>query len=185
MGVTSRYFASRDNLIKLFYIWVLRERLFRVQWLLASLCGLYCVHGLRVSSLNHIARCQRQLPCTVFDQVGVMDFFPSSFSLIFFRPFHHPFHPSIWFQLFACLIRAAIFHLTLAFVLLFFLYNFATGLCVQLLSWLFCCCFCFVFLPQAFAFSFFSACLALVLVFSVSLPLESFSGRQHMMSDFR
>jgi len=114
-----------------------------------------------------------------------MDFFPSSFSLIFFRPFHHPFHPSIWFQLFACLIRAAIFHLTLAFVLLFFLYNFATGLCVQLLSWLFCCCFCFVFLPQVFAFSFFSACLALVLVFSVSLPLESFSGRQHMMSDFR
>ena len=64
MGVNSGCLASRDHLIKKkkkFFIWVLRERLFSVQWLLASLCGLYCVHGLRVSSLCHIACCQRQL----------------------------------------------------------------------------------------------------------------------------
>ena len=41
-----------------------------------------------------------------------MDFFHPSFSLIFLHHFHHPFHLAIWFQLFACLIRAAIFHLT-------------------------------------------------------------------------
>ena len=83
-----------------------------------------------------------------------MDFFPSSFSLIFFRPFHHPFHSAIWFQLFACLIRAAIFHLTLAFVLIFFFYNFATDFCVQLLSWLFF--FFFFFLAAGICVQFFS-----------------------------
>ena len=152
MGVTSRYFASRDNLIKLFLIWVLRERLFRVQWLLASLCGLYCVHGLRVSSLCHIARCQR-LSVTMYGfwsgGSNVVVVFHPSFSLIFLRHFHHPFHLAIWFQLFACLIRAAIFHLTLAFVLIclslqfyhkllfwpyFILFYFAAGICVQFLS---------------------------------------------------
>ena len=80
MGVTSRCLASPDNFIFLFFIffiWVLRERLFSVQWLLASLCGWYCVHGLRVSSLCHIARCQRLLVTMYgFDRVGVMDFFP-------------------------------------------------------------------------------------------------------------
>ena len=67
MGVTSRCLASRDNLIKKREekkersIWVLRDRLFSVQWLFASLCGSYCVHGLRVSSLCHTARCQKLL----------------------------------------------------------------------------------------------------------------------------
>ena len=136
-----------------------------VQWLLASLCGLYCVHGLHVSSLCHIARYQRQLPCMVFDWVGVMDFFHPSFSLIFLHHFHHPFHLAIWFQLFACLIRAAIFHLILAFVLIFFLYNFATGFCVQLLSWFFV----FVFCRRHLHPVSFSACLALVWVFRVSV----------------
>ena len=147
-------------------MWVLRERLFRVQWLLALLCGLYCVHGLRVSSLCHIARCQRQLVTMYgFRSGGSNGFFPPSFSLIFFRPFYHPFHPVIWFQLFACLIRAAIFHLILAFVLIFFLYNFATGFCVQLLSWFFV----FVFCRRHLHPVSFSACLALVWVFRVSV----------------
>ena len=104
----------------------------------------------------------------------------ASFSLIFLRHFHHPFHLAIWFQLFACLIRAAIFHLTLACVVLSF----------------------FIILPQAFMFSFFlglfffffcrthlrsgsfSACLVLVLVFRVSV-YPSFLGRQRVVSDFR
>ena len=124
MGVTSRCLASRDNLIKNKkekLIWVLHERIFSVQWLLASLCGLHCVHGLRgVSSLCHIARCQRLLVIMYGFRLGGSNgfFFHPSFSLIFLRHFHHPFHLVIWFQLFACLIRAAIFHLTLAIVLI-------------------------------------------------------------------
>ena len=127
MGVTSRCLASRDNLIKKRErekkkrsIWILRDRLFSVQWLFASLCGSYCVHGLRVSSLCHTARCQKLLVTMYGFQSGGSNgfFFHPSFSLIFLRHFYHPFHLAIWFQLFACLIRAAIFHLTLAFVLI-------------------------------------------------------------------
>ena len=82
MGVTSRCLASRDNLIKNFFIWVLREHLFSVHWLLASLCGLYCVPGLRVSSLCHIARCQRPLVTIYgFWSGGTNVFFPSLFLL--------------------------------------------------------------------------------------------------------
>ena len=91
-----------------------------------------------------------------------MDFFHPSFSLIFLHHFHHPFHLAIWFQLFACLIRAAIFHLT--------------RICVDLSF--------FIILPQASFLAFFlgggrghrylrlvsfSACSALVLVFRVSV----------------
>ena len=126
MGVTSRCLAIRDNLIKkIIYIYIYIYGHFvsvysSVQWLLASLCGLYCVHGLHVSSLCHIARCQRLLVTMYGFRSGGSNgfFFHPSFSLIFVRHFHHPFHLAIWFQLFACLIRAAIFHLTLAFVLI-------------------------------------------------------------------
>ena len=54
-------FASGVNLIfkNILYVGTSGESI--AQWQLASLCGLYCVHGLRVSSLCHIARCQGQL----------------------------------------------------------------------------------------------------------------------------
>ena len=142
-------------------MWVLRERLFSVQWLFASLCGSYCVHGLRVSSLCHIAHCQR-LSVTMYGFWSggsnvFCFFFHPSFSLIFL---HHPFHLAIWFQLFACLIRAAIFHLTLAFVLICLSLQFYH----KLLFWP------YFILPQAFAFSFFlCSSLALVLFFRVSV----------------
>ena len=109
------------------------------------------MHGLRVSSLCHIVRCQRLLVTMYGFRSGGSNgcFFHSSFSLIFLRHFYLPFHLAIWFQLFACLIRAAIFHLTLAFVLIclslqfyhkllfwpyFILFYFAAGICVQFLS---------------------------------------------------
>ena len=135
------------------------------------------MHGLHgVSSLCHIARCQRQLVTMYgFRWVAVMDFFPPFFSLIFLHHFHHPFHLAIWFQSFACLIREAIFHLTLAFVLICLSLSF----CHKLLSWP--PFFFFFFLSFFLFFSFFllfcrrhlrsvsfSACLALVLVSKVS-----------------
>ena len=104
------------------------------------------MHGVRVSSLCHTARCQRLLVTMYGFRSGGSNgfFFRPSFSLIFLRHFHHPFHLVIWFQLFACLIRAAIFHLTLAYVLiclslqfchkLFFFKFFAADICVQFLS---------------------------------------------------
>ena len=66
------------------------------------------------------AHCQRLLVTMYGFRSGGSNgfFFHPSFSLIFLRHFHHPFHLANWFQLFACLIRAAIFHLTLAFVLI-------------------------------------------------------------------
>ena len=62
---------------------MLRECLFSVQWLIASLCGLYCVHGLRgVSSLCHIACCQGQSVTVYgFRSLEVVDFLPSPFLL--------------------------------------------------------------------------------------------------------
>ena len=137
-----------------------------VQWLLASLCGLYYVHGLRVSSLCHIARCQT---VTMYNfLLGVSNGFfsiplsPWSFFIIFTILSIWPFGFN---QLFACLIRAAIFHLTLAFVLIFFLFNFATGFFFQFLSWLLFFFFCHRHLRSVSL----SACLTLVLVFRVSV----------------
>ena len=121
MGVTSRCLASWDNLIrKIKKNYMGTSWACIVQWMLSSLCGLDCVRGLCVSSLCHIARCQRQLVTMYgFRSGGSNGFFPIPLSPWFFlRHFHHHFHLAIWFQLFACLIRAAIFHLTLAFVLI-------------------------------------------------------------------
>ena len=131
------------------------------QWLLASLCGLYCVYGLCVPSLCHIARCQRQLVTRYgFRSGGSNGFFPALILLDLSLSFS-PSFSSGHLVLIACLIRAAIFHLPLAFVLS-----------------------CFIILPQPFVFSFFlglffchrhlrsisfSPCLALVLVFKVSV----------------
>ena len=124
-----------------------------VQWLLASLCGLYCVHGLRVSSLCHIAHCQRQLPRTVFDRV--MDFFPPLFLLDLSSPFS-PSFPSghlvsivrlpdkgshLSFNSCICVDLSFFIILPQAFVFSFFVAPFFFSF--------------FFFLPHAFAFSFF------------------------------
>ena len=95
---------------------------------------------------------------------AVRIFFHPSFSLVFRCHFHHPFRLVIWFQLFACLIRAAIF-------------SFNSHICVDL-SFV-------IILPQAFVFSFF---LSLFLFLFLSLFLFSFFlllfFRRHLRSVF-
>ena len=157
MGVTSRCLASRDNLIKKRKLKILYGYFVSV-YSVSSGCWHHCVvctvcmdYAFLAFVTLHAVR-DSWLPCTVFDRVGVTDFFHPSFSLIFLRHFHHPFHLAIWFQLFACLIRAAIFHLTLAFVLTCL----SSYFCHKLLSWPFLFLFLLLlFLPQAFAFSLF------------------------------
>ena len=167
MGVTSRCLASRDNLIKKRKLKILYGYFVSV-YSVSSGCWHHCVvctvcmdYAFLAFVTLHAVR-DSWLPCTVFDRVGVTDFFHPSFSLIFLRHFHHPFHLAIWFQLFACLIRAAIFHLTLAFVLTCL----SSYICHKLLSWpflflVFCCCFCRRHLRSVY----FSACLGFLLLF--------------------
>ena len=157
--------------------WVSIQCPVAVSIIVSCVHGLYCVHGLRVSSLCHIARCQRQLPCTIFDRVGVINFLsiplsPWSFFVLFTIL---SIWPLIWFELFACLIWAAIFHLTLAFVL-FRLY---LQFCHRLLcSPSFLAFFCRRHLPSVFL-CLFSTCL----VFRVSV-YPSLLGRQRVVADF-
>ena len=82
MGKNSRYLTSPDNLV---FLYVGTSWASIAQWLLASLCGLYCVHGLRVSSLWHIARCQGQLVTRTGGNGGIFSIplFPLSFFVIF------------------------------------------------------------------------------------------------------
>ena len=56
MGVTSRCLASRDNVIKKIkkIMGTSWASIYSVQWLLGSLCGLCCVHGLRDVSSHHV-----------------------------------------------------------------------------------------------------------------------------------
>ena len=116
-------------------MWVLRERLFSVQWLLASLCGLYCVHGLRVSSLCHIARCQKLLVTMYgFRSGGSNGFFPSLF-LLELSPSFSPSFPSGHLLSIVCLPDYGSY------------FSFNSCICADL-SFV-------IILPQAFVFSFF------------------------------
>ena len=140
------------------------------QWLLALLCGLYCVHGLRVSSLCHIARCQRQLVTTVGFRSGGS----SGFSLLdLSSPFSPSFPSGYQFGFNCLLIGAAIFHVTLAFVLFRLSLYFCHKILCSASFWGFGVLFCRRHLRSVS----FSACLALVLVFRVS-AYPSFLGRQ-------
>ena len=95
------------------------------------MCGLYCVRGLRVSSLCHVARCQGQLVTMYgFHRVGVVDFLPSLFLLYLSSSFSPSFPPGQLVS-FVCLPD---FSLTLA-------------ICAVSSF--------FIDLPQAFVFSFF------------------------------
>ena len=114
-----------------------------------------------------------------------MDFFPSLFLLDLSLSFSPSFPSGHLVSIVCLLIRAAIFHLTLAyFVDLSFVIIFPQAFVFSFFLGLFC--FPFFFCHRHLHSVFFFACLVLVLVFwGVSLSLKSFLGRQCVVLDFR